>query len=178
MAWKETCVMSERVRLLNDYLSGDYAISELAVEYAVSRKTVYKWISRFEAGGWPALADASRAPRTHPNAVAVEIEGALLELKARRPLWGAPKLRHKLLEELGRERCPAESTVSEILRLHGLSRVGKRRRGAVPSQQPFGDCLRANAVWCADFKGWFLTGDGRRCQPLTITDASSRYLLR
>jgi putative transposase len=35
-----------------------------------------------------------------------------------------------------------------------------------------------NDVWCIDFKGWFLTGDGRRCEPLTITDAHSRYLLR
>jgi transposase InsO family protein len=35
-----------------------------------------------------------------------------------------------------------------------------------------------NQVWCADFKGWFLTQDGSRCDPLTITDAYSRYLLR
>jgi putative transposase len=178
MAWKETCVMNERVRMVNDYLSGDYAISELAGEYAVSRKTAYKWIGRYEAGGWAALADASRAPRTHPNAVAVEIERALLELKARRPLWGAPKLRYKLQEQFGPERCPAESTVSEILRRHGLSRVGKRRRRAVPSEQPFGACLGANEVWCADFKGWFRTGDGNKCTPLTISDGYSRYLLR
>jgi hypothetical protein len=32
-------------------------------------------------------------------------------------------------------------------------------------------------VWSADFKGWFRTGDGRRCEPLTISDAHSRYLL-
>ena len=35
-----------------------------------------------------------------------------------------------------------------------------------------------NRVWCADFKGWFRTGDGERIDPLTITDAHSRYLLR
>jgi putative transposase len=33
-------------------------------------------------------------------------------------------------------------------------------------------------VWCIDFKGWFLTDDGARCEPLTLTDAYSRYLLR
>ena len=32
--------------------------------------------------------------------------------------------------------------------------------------------------WCADFKGWFQTQDGERVDPLTITDAHSRYLLR
>ena len=29
-----------------------------------------------------------------------------------------------------------------------------------------------------DFKGWFRTGDGRRCDPFTLSDAHSRYLLR
>jgi transposase InsO family protein len=29
-----------------------------------------------------------------------------------------------------------------------------------------------------DFKGYFSTGDGARCDPFTITDAHSRYLIR
>ncbi len=36
----------------------------------------------------------------------------------------------------------------------------------------------ANDVWCTDFKGWFRTADGRRCDPFTLSDAHSRYLLR
>ena len=178
MAWKETCVMNERVKLINEYLSGEFGISELASAYAVSRKTVYKWISRHESAGWEGLEDASRAPRSHPNAVGQEVERAVLELKARRPLWGAPKLRHKLMAACGEEACPAESTVSEILKRHGLSRVGRRRRRAVPSEQRLGDQWGPNGVWCADFKGWFRTGDGIKCTPLTISDAYSRYLLR
>jgi transposase InsO family protein len=79
---------------------------------------------------------------------------------------------------LGAPQCPAESTVSEILRRHGLSRIARRRRRATPSTQPFAACREANAVWCADFKGWFRTGDGAKCTPLTISDAHSRYLLR
>ncbi len=35
-----------------------------------------------------------------------------------------------------------------------------------------------NAVWTVDFKGWFRTGDGSRCDPLTLSDSFSRYLLR
>jgi transposase InsO family protein len=178
MAWKETCVMSERIKMISAYEGGDSAISELAAEYGVSRKTVYKWIERYEAGGWPALEDQSRAPRHHPNAVGEEVERMLLELKALRPLWGAPKLRRKLEQKLGAEPCPAESTISEILWRHGLSRIARRRRRAVPSTQPFAACQAANAVWCADFKGWFRTGDGNKCTPLTISDGYSRYLLR
>jgi len=178
MSWKETCVMSERIKMISSYVGGDFAISELAAEYGVSRKTVYKWIERHEVGGWSALADRSRAPRHHPNAVTAEVEQTLVELKERWPLWGAPKLRRKLEAILDAESLPAESTVSEILRRHGLSRIARRRRRAVPSTQPFAACQAANALWCADFKGWFRTGDGSKCTPLTISDGYSRYLLR
>ncbi len=170
--------MDERIKMIGSWMGGDYAISELAAEYGISRKTAYKWIERYAAGGAEGLRDQSRAPRHHPNAVAREVERALLELKEQRPLWGAPKLRRKLELAFGAERCPAESTVSEILRRHGLSRIARRRRRATPSTQPFASCQEANAVWCADFKGWFRTGDGAKCTPLTISDAHSRYLLR
>lgn len=178
MAWKETCVMSERVQLIADYLSGEYSMSELALEYEVSRKTVYKWVGRYREGGSSALEDRSRAAHFHPNKVSPEVEQRVLELKAARPLWGAPKLRAKLLQLIGAEVCPAESTVSEILRRHGLSRIARRRRGATPSQVPLSHCQGANEVWCADFKGWFQTQDGSKCTPLTISDAHSRYLLK
>ena len=167
--------MSERIRLINDYESGDFGISELAQEYQVSRKTVYKWLERFEEEGWKGLQDHSKAPEHHPNAVPEQIERAILELKARKPLWGAPKLRAKLLEK--KENCPAESTVSEILRRHGLSHRAKRHRRATPSQQPLSHCQQCNQVWCADFKGWFRTRNGEKCTPLTISDGHSRYLL-
>ena len=37
--------------------------------------------------------------------------------------------------------------------------------------------VRANQVWAADFKGWFRTGNGQRCDPLTASDLFSRYVL-
>ena len=36
----------------------------------------------------------------------------------------------------------------------------------------------ANQVWAIDFKGWFRTGDSQRCDPLTLSDTHTRYLLR
>ena len=60
MSWKETCVMSEGVKLMTEHLEGDYG---------VSRKTVYKWIGRYEKEGWLGLEDRSRAPHRHANAV-------------------------------------------------------------------------------------------------------------
>jgi hypothetical protein len=54
----------------------------------------------------------------------------------------------------------------------------RQRRRYPPYTQPFAAVSTANDVWCTDFKGWFRTGDGRRCDPFTLTDAHSRYLLR
>ena len=44
--------------------------------------------------------------------------------------------------------------------------------------QPLAHANGSNRVWCADFKGWFRASDRTRIDPLTITDAWSRYLLR
>jgi transposase InsO family protein len=73
---------------------------------------------------------------------------------------------------------PAASTIGELFDREGLTVKRKLRRRSPPSSAPFAHCGAANDVWCIDFKGWFLTGDGTRCEPLTLSDAHSRYLLR
>ena len=179
MPWKRTDIMTERIKMLTDHLSGDYTATALARKYAVSRKCVYKWVGRYEADGWSGLEDESRAPHQQACAIDAEVETTILELKARWPDWGAPKLRRKLEQKIGTEICPAESTVSAVLKRHGLVKVRRPRSRAVPGGlSPLEHCRGANLVWCADFKGWWRTLDGRRCEPLTVTDGWSRYLLR
>ena len=171
--------MNERVKLMNEYLSGDYSVSGLARRYGVSRKTVYKWVERHEEESWGGLADRSRAPHHQGQALSAELETAILELKARWPDWGAPKLRHKLREQVGEEGCPAESTVSAVLKRHGLVKAPRQRHRAVSGGLgPMEQCVRPNEVWCTDFKGWWRTRDGRRCEPLTVCDGCTRFLLR
>jgi transposase InsO family protein len=46
------------------------------------------------------------------------------------------------------------------------------------ASEPFSEVTAPNQLWCMDFKGYFSTGDGTRCDPFTITDAHSRYLIR
>ena len=73
---------------------------------------------------------------------------------------------------------PAASTIGELFDREGLTVKRRLRRRCPPSSAPFAGCGDANSVWCIDFKGWFLTGDGTHCEPLTLSDAYSRYLLR
>jgi putative transposase len=75
-------------------------------------------------------------------------------------------------------RWPAASTIGDLFDHAGLTRPRKRRHRAPPQSFPFSACRAPNDVWCVDFKGWFLTGDGTQVDPLTISDGHSRFLIR
>lgn len=163
---------------VQEWLRGDWSKAELCREFGVSRRTGYKWMARYEEGGMEALSDRSRAPQGHRKAVSEQMQERIVEMRAAHPSWGAPKIRARLGQLSGAERVPAESTIGEILKRHGLTVRRRQRRQSRPSEQPLAHAGAANQVWCADFKGWFRTQDGKRIDPLTITDAYSRYLLR
>ena len=151
-------------------------MAELCGFFGVTRKTGYKWLERYETGGMEGLRDQSRAPHRHPNAVGEEVEERVIAARREHPYWGARKIQVLLKRE--REEAPAVSTIGAILKTHGLTVARKRRPKARPSQAPLEHATEANKVWCADFKGWFRSGDGERINPLTISDGYSRYLLR
>jgi transposase InsO family protein len=65
-----------------------------------------------------------------------------------------------------------------VLKAKGLV-VSRRNKPRTPIQRPpYAVPDQPNAVWSADIKGWFRTGDGTRVDPLTISDGCSRFLLR
>jgi len=72
----------------------------------------------------------------------------------------------------------AVSTIGAVLKRNGLTVPRRPRRRARPNAVPVATVSGANETWSADFKGWFRTLDGVRCDPLTISDVHSRYLLR
>jgi len=177
MGWRETCFMDERVSFVSAYLRGDYPMTVLCESYGISRKTGYKWIGRYLSEGASGLHDRSRAPHRHGRRLAPALAEAILALRLERPHWGPRKLRASLALSAPGIVWPAASTIGDLLRAHGLSTPRRRRRRAAPASRPFIDVAAPNDVWCIDFKGWFRTGDGQRCDPLTITDAHSRFLL-
>jgi putative transposase len=176
MPWKENRAMDLRVRLIREYDEGE-SIAGLSEIYDVSRKTIYKWLTRHAEAGVAGLADRSRAPQHSPHKVSDEVIAQIIEARHRWK-WGPRKLRVKLVAAHPKIGWPAESTISEVLKRAGLTHRRKGRVRTPPYAQPFASTDAANQTWCADFKGWFRTGDGARCDPLTITDAHSRYLLR
>jgi len=169
--------MELRMRFVNAVLAGEDSMTALCEEYEVSRKTGYKWLSRFQAEGPAGLAERSRAPRVVRWAVSQAQAEAITGLRRQHPSWGPKKLRAKLLARTPEQCWPAPSTIGNLLQREGLSQRRKRRRRTTPTACGIPPIVAPNDIWCIDFKGWFRTGDGAVCYPLTVTDAFSRYLL-
>ena len=178
MPWKETCSMDQRLKFVVNYLEHELPMAALCREFGISRKTGYKIVGRYIEEGIDGLKDRSRARHHYPNSVSPAVERAVFDARVSHPSWGPKKLRAWLTRQDSSIRWPSASTIGEILTRHGLTVSRRRSRKTRAYDQPFVGCDYPNAVWSADFKGWFVTGDGTRCDPLTITDNYSRYLLR
>lgn len=177
MPWKETSALEQKNEMIEEWLTGEPTITELAEMYGVSRKTVHKWVGRFLAHGRDGLEECSRAPLVHPNATPPEMVAMILALKQRHVKWGHRKIEAYLEHWHPDKPWPAESTIFQILKKNSLVRSRRPRRRSPPYSEPFTGCKQPNDVWSADYKGQFRLGDGRLCYPLTITDNYSRYLL-
>jgi putative transposase len=145
--------------------------------FGISRKTGYKWLERYRDDPLQGLFERSRAPHHRANGLAAEVVEKILAMRRRYPYFGPRKLLVKLGDRYAGQRWPAASTIGDLLRREGLSEPRRRRRSAAPITKPFAPVTVPNDTWCADFKGWFRTADGERCDPLTISDAYSRFLI-
>ena len=178
MVWKETCAVDERMRFVVAVEAGDEPVAALCRASGISRRVGYKWLTRYREAGVAGLEDRSRAPLSHPQAVAAAIAEHCLAARRVHPTWGPAKVRAWLRRHEPTVPWPAASTIGALFDREGLTVKRKARRRAPARTRPFAACAAANDVWCIDFKGWFLTGDDTHCEPLTLSDAHSRYLLR
>jgi transposase InsO family protein len=177
MAFSETCRMEERIRMLSDYDSGHWSVSELCRRYGVSRETFYFWRDRRLKGRGDWFIDRSHAPATCPHRVDEEIAKEIVLLRRRFPHLGPRKLLAVHDREARAGAWPAASTIGEVLKRAGLVEKSRRRRRALDAPGLEIAVDAANEEWAADFKGWFRTLDQSRIDPLTITDSHTRYLI-
>jgi transposase len=156
----EIRAVDKRMRFVTLFERGEESMAALCRRFEISRKTGYEWLARYAAGGIAGLADRSRAPLTHPQAVAEAIAERCLAVRYEHPTWGPRKVLAWLERRWAQTDWPVASTIGVLFDRAGLTVNRKRRRRAPASTAPFAACGAANDVWCIDFKGWFLTGDG------------------
>src|SRR5918996_2053202 len=177
MPWQETCVMDQRLGFIVARREGEESMAALCRHFGISRKTGHKWWARYCSEGASGLEDRPRAPHSNPRALADDVVAALLAVRQRHPSWGPRKAKAWLEDREPGRIWPAASTIGGLFDRAGLTRPRRRRRRVAPQSAPLAACRAPNDVWCADFKGWFRTGDGNRVEPFTLSDGHSRFLL-
>lgn len=176
MAWKESSKVDERKKFILRLLNGD-KMTDLCLEFNISRKTGYKIYDRFMLNGEPGLLDQSRRPKRFANLIDSGLSELVLKYKKEKPTWGAPKLRELLIRKHSFNKIPAISTIHALLDKNGLVRHRDSRRKYKATGTLLSNPKEPNDLWCTDYKGQFAMGNKMLCYPLTITDQVSRYLI-
>ena len=178
MPWNPVTQMEEIIRFVMLARSDRFTLTELCEQFGVSRKTAYKHLARYAADGLKGLQLRSHRPHRSPQRTDAEVEALILAERRHHHTWGPKKLQVVLETKHGITTAPACSTIGAILARHGLSVRRRRRPGAYPA---LNDALtqptQPNEVWTFDFKGWFALTSGVRCDPLTVCDRFSHYVL-
>ena len=177
MPRKEHRAMSSRIEFVEKASRPGANMSALCREYDISRQTGHKWLKRFKEHGYEGLEEESRRPSSTPLATGEEIVATLLAARAAYPRWGPKKLVVVLRRTLG-ELTPSERTIHRVLQRFSKTRLRRKKRGlSVVERAPDLTAAACNDIWTIDFKGWWRAVDGTRCEPLTIRDAHSRFVL-
>src|SRR5258708_28037148 len=134
MPWLETSLMDQRTQFIADDLRDLQTVTELADRFAISRKTAYKWIERYEAGA--GLSDRTRRPHACPHETAPALVAGILEARRHHPRWGAQKLLRMLWRKDPRAAWPARTTVCDLLkRQHLIPKTRRRPRLSHPGRR-------------------------------------------
>jgi putative transposase len=178
MPWKEIKVLKQRESLMEALAQPNSNLSELCREYGISRKTVYKWLKRYQEDPVSGLIDL-RTVRSYERFYSPNDVEPILTLKRRHLTWGARKLLAFLKRQQPECQWPSEGTIKALLKREGFVKSRRRRSKCPvsPSDRQRTEAMKPNDVWCTDLKGWFRTEDRSRCEPLTVLDEFSRYLL-
>ena len=81
-------------------------VSEVAAQFGVNRRTVHRWLARYEAEGLEGLAEQSHRPASCPHQMPAEVEAMVLESRRAHRYWGARRLALELVRK-GVESAPS-----------------------------------------------------------------------
>ena len=176
MPWRKSEPMEERIEFgLKALRSGNFRA--LCREYGITARTGYKWRERFLRCGIEGMEEESRRPRSSPEALEENEVCEIVRLKEAHRHWGPRKIRELYLRLHGE--AASESSFKRILERSGLTEQRRRRRRANEGRGLHSGrrAQGPNEIWTVDFKGWWYDGAGERCEPLSVRDEHTRYVL-
>ena len=176
MPWRNPDIVNQRMEFVLRTYEPTVVFQDLCEEYGISPKTGYKWKRRFEEG-FDGLHDQSRRPKTHADQLAERVVCEIVRVKMAHPRWGPRKIQAVYRRTHGS--APSESSFKRVLDRAGLVEKRRKRRRCGPNPRLVHriPARAPNDVWTVDFKGWWHFNRRQRCEPLTIRDEFSRYIL-
>ena len=96
-------------------------VSKTARLFGTTRKIAYKWLNRYREEGLQGLLDRSRAPRSNPRKIPLELEERILEIRRAHPYLGP----YRIKEEF---KIPCSTgAIYRVLKQNGLIRRRKKK---------------------------------------------------
>lgn len=153
-------------------------VTEVCAVAGTSRKTFYKWVKRYRAGGMEALEDRSTRPKSSPKQISVEVEDEIVRKRKELRDAGLDHGATTIQWHLGRA-----GTLDSVPSVAGVHRV-LVRRGLVdpqPKKRPKSSWKRFEAAapnerWRIDAMDWVIATGVVRV--FNIIDDHSRVAVR
>ena len=92
--------MEQKQQFVSLAVSGRYTVTELCLEFGISRKTGHKWLRRHGENGMAGLEDRSRAPKSVTGRTADDVERLIVCERRLHPTWGPKKIHDRLVTSL------------------------------------------------------------------------------
>lgn len=176
MPWKESSSMDQKRLFIMHWQLQEGCFTDLCEEYGIAPKTGYKWVKRFQLEGFEGLKEKSRVPQVCPRQISNELICEIFKVRGHKEFWGGRKIR-RYLKNHGYEALPHARTIDRYLKLGGFVTPRRTRRNNKLQEERLIDAKAPMEVLTIDFKGWWRTLDGKRCEPFTVKDQYSKYLL-
>ena len=167
-------VTEQRYKAVQGVLADGRTVSEVASQWSVSRRTLHRWLGRYEGDGLEGLGERSHRPAHCPHQMPAAIEVVVLEMRRAHTYWGARRIAFELRRK-GLEPAPSESAVYRCLvRAAVIDPVTRRRRRESWKRWERGGPME---LWQMDVVHGFLLADGTSAKALTGIDDHSRYCI-
>jgi transposase InsO family protein len=167
-------VTEQRYKAVLAVIGDGRTVSEVSGDWGVSRRTMHRWLARYEGDGLEGLKDRSHRPAQSPNQMPPAVEAMVLEMRRSHPYWGARRIAFELARKRV-EAAPSESAVYRCLvRAAVIDPVSRQRRRETWKRWERGAPME---LWQLDLVHGFLLADGTSAKALTGVDDHSRYCI-
>jgi len=169
---REMSVTEQRYKAVLAVIGDGRTVSEVATDWGVSRRTMHRWLLRYEGDGLEGLNNRSHRPAQSPHQMPAAVEAMVLEMRRSHPYWGARRIAFELARKRV-EAAPSESAVYRCLvRAAVIDPISRQRRRETWKRWERGAPME---LWQFDLVHGFLLADGTSAKALTGVDDHSRY---